>query len=237
MLKNVLFDLDGTLLCVHMAKFKERFFELLKKSRLIASLGEQGMDIFLKAFRAIHHGTGEKTNLQLLCEEIQKSAPVGEKELLSQLDDFFARDFCGLQSVVEEVKPAAGQVVELLKNRGYQLILATAPVFPRRAIVQRLTWAGLREEDFAHITSYESACYHKGDVGYYHELMRTCQLMPEECLMVGNSVKEDLVALQAGIKCFFIEGYEIGPWQEGICPHGTLEEFLIWADRLPTLRG
>lgn len=136
---------------------------------------------------------------------------------------------------MEEVKPAARQVVEMLKNRGYRLILATAPVFPRRAIVQRLTWAGLREEDFSHITSYENACYHKGDVGYYYELMRTCQLAPEECLMVGNSVKEDLVALQVGMECFFIEGYEIGTLQKDACPHGTLEEFAGWADALPAL--
>ena len=39
---------------------------------------------------------------------------------------------------------------------------------------------------------------------YYKDIMSECGLNPEECLMVGNDVSEDMVAAKCGMKVFLL---------------------------------
>ena len=92
----------------------------------------------------------------------------------------------------------------VLNRRGYMEKLGTNPVFPKVATMNRIKWAGLDAEDFELITTYEDNCYCKPNVDYYRTILEQFHLRPEECLMVGNDVEEDLAIRKLGVKTFLV---------------------------------
>ena len=84
------------------------------------------------------------------------------------------------------------------------MVLATNPLFPSIATENRIRWAGLQPEDFEYFTTFESSHYCKPNLDYYREILDRLSLKPEECLMVGNDVSEDMVTEQLGMKTFLL---------------------------------
>ncbi|MCD8004324.1 MAG: HAD hydrolase-like protein, partial [Oscillospiraceae bacterium] len=86
----------------------------------------------------------------------------------------------------------------------YGLILATNPIFPAPAVEHRIHWAGLEPGDFQMYTSYESSRHCKPNPAYYQDILEQQGLKPEQCLMVGNDVEEDMVAASLGLEVFLL---------------------------------
>ena len=84
------------------------------------------------------------------------------------------------------------------------MALATNPIFPAIATQKRIRWAGLKPEDFEIYTTYENSRHCKPNPEYYREILKTLNVKPEECLMVGNDVAEDMVAETVGMKVFLL---------------------------------
>ena len=61
--------------------------------------------------------------------------------------------------------PLADQIVKTVKGKGLGTYLATNPVFPRCATMNRMRWAGLEAEDFSLITTYETCSFCKPNPG------------------------------------------------------------------------
>ena len=94
-----------------------------------------------------------------------------------------------------------------------------------------MEWAGLSAEDFERYTTYENSCYCKPNPAYYEEILRGQGLVPEECIMVGNDVREDMIAETLGMKVFLLtdclinkDGADISRYPRG--SFGELQEFL-----------
>ena len=100
--------------------------------------------------------------------------------------------------------PAAEETIQWLKEQEYRVALATNPIFPKAATYQRITWAGLKAEDFACVTTYENSCYSKPNPKYYLEVAEKLGVRPEQCLMVGNDADEDLIAEKTGMWVFLL---------------------------------
>lgn len=49
----------------------------------------------------------------------------------------------------------ANECVDLLKSKGYQIVVATNPLYPQVATYERLSWAGFEPDEFLHVTTYE----------------------------------------------------------------------------------
>ena len=132
------------------------------------------------------------------------------------------------------VEPEARQMVDLLKAKGYPLVLATNPLFPAIATKSRVRWAGLMPEDFIHITTYENASYAKPNPAYYQEILDKLDLRAEECLMVGNDAKEDMVAEQVGMRVFLLTNLLINVSHLDISkyPQGGFPELLAYIEKL-----
>ena len=109
---------------------------------------------------------------------------------------------------------------------GLTVALATNPIFPMVAQTQRLSWAGLKENDFIHITAYENSRHCKPNPEYYKDIMAELNLGPEECVMVGNDVGEDMIAEKLGMKVFLLTDCLINRKNEDISkyPHGGFKE-------------
>ena len=234
MIKNILFDLDGTLLPMDQDKFANGYF-----SRLVKKLAPLGYDP-QKTVDGIWSGTAAmvKNNGGITNEEafwIKFEEFFGKEALKDKpvFDEFYRNEFNDVKSDCG-FNPAAAKTVKELKQKGFKLILATNPIFPAVATESRIEWAGLDKADFELYTTYENSHYCKPNPAYYGEILEKLSLKPSECLMVGNDAAEDGAAQKLGIKVFFLtdclinkKGIDINAY-----PNGSFSELIKFIDGL-----
>lgn len=137
-------------------------------------------------------------------------------------------------NAVTQPNSLSDKVVKKAKEKGIRTYLATNPVFPKVATMNRIKWAGLDAEDFELITTYEDNCYCKPNVDYYRTILEQFHLRPEECLMVGNDVEEDLAIRKLGVKTFLVtdtkENKKDLPIESDY--QGSMEELFVFVENL-----
>lgn len=227
MINTFLFDLDGTLLPMDMSYFEKQYFGKLAQ-KLAGYFKPDALVkyIWKSTGEMIKNTGGVLTNKEVFFRDF-KSSTGGNIDLLYPLfDEFYIKEFKELRPLFP-CEPYIVKAVELLKARGYTVVVATNPIFPMEAIKERIRWAGLKAEEFKYITSYENMHYCKPNVEYYSEVLRIIGCQPEECIMVGNDVEEDLTASKIGIKTYLIKNCMIN--RGGGTPdtdfEGTYNEF------------
>ncbi len=235
MFKSVLFDLDGTLLKMDTDIFLEEYLRLL--SQEVASYQEpvEFVKHLMDATGAmIHNLDPEKTNQEVFVEEFFARSGLEGEVMMPVFDSFYRGAFSQLQRVCE-YDPVVPQVIEQTLARGCQAVIATNPVFPEIAITERMRWAGISQYPFDLITSYENMHYCKPQVEYYQEVVEMIGIQPEECLMVGNDVEEDLVAREIGMKTFLVNTYLINRKEMPIETdyRGSLADYLELISSIP----
>ena len=92
---------------------------------------------------------------------------------------------------------------------------------PQVAIRERVRWAGLNPDQFDFVTGMENMHFCKPNVGFFREIAQNIGVAPEDCIMIGNDMAEDMVAHEIGMKTFLV-GEETG---ENVDYHGNLESF------------
>ncbi|MGI6365097.1 MAG: HAD family hydrolase [Bacillota bacterium] len=206
--KGVFFDLDGTLLPLDLDEFINRYFLALAEK--VASHVEPRLflKVLLEATEKMLYNDGSKTNQEAFMEAFFQRVDNEPQELLPIFDEFYRQEFRRLGEGIQ-ARPEARRAVELAGAGGAQVVLATNPLFPREAVAARLEWAGLADYPFRHITTYENSRYCKPNPRYYADILAEIGLRGEDCLMVGNDTKEDLVAAELGFDTFLLEGYLI----------------------------
>ena len=117
---------------------------------------------------------------------------------------------------------------------GLRVALATNPIFPAVATESRIRWAGLEPEDFELRTTYENIGYCKPNPEYYREIAARLGVRPEECLMVGNDVTEDMVAESIGMQVFLLTDCLINKERKNIAkyPRGSFNQLMQFIDTL-----
>ena len=237
MLNTILFDLDGTLLPFWQDDFIHTYFEaLVACAAPMGYDGKQLIDAVWKGTAAMVTNSGSVTNRQAFWEVFTRELGIAAMALESILNDFYAREFDAVRSVLRE--PADhSQLIAGLRRKGYQVILATNPIFPAVAVATRLGWVGLTEGDFDYITTYENSRHSKPNPDYYRDILEHIGRRPEECLMVGNNPVDDMAAVQAGLSGYLVTDYIENP--DGLpvdaYPHGTFQTLVHQLDRLPVL--
>ncbi len=198
--KVVLFDLDGTLLPMDQDVFVKDYFGRLAKH--LAPHGydpKQLIDTVWKGTRAMVKNDGSCTNEAAFWKFF--ATVYGEKGREDEplFAEFYRKEFdkvrasCGFRS-------ESAEWVRELKAKGYRVALATNPIFPAMATEARIRWAGLEPSDFELYTTYENSTFCKPAPNYYFEVADKLGVKPEECLMVGNDVEEDMdAASEAGM--------------------------------------
>ena len=204
MIKTVLFDLDGTLLPLDQDYFIQCYFKSMTKSMATHGYEPKAfMDAVFKATAAMVTNDGSVTNEEALWRSFNDSYGRDTRNDEQLYIDFYETEFQNLRDVCG-FHPMAAQIVQMLRAEGYGVILATNPMFPVIATHSRVRWAGLTPEDFDLITTYENSCHSKPNPAYYRDILETMKLKPEECLMVGNDVDEDMIAETLGMKVFLL---------------------------------
>lgn len=201
---TVLFDLDGTLLPMDNDEFTKGYFKLLAKK--MAPYGYEAgqlVDAIWAGTAAMVKNDGCQSNEAAFWKNFADT--YGEKVLAdkSLFDEFYANEFLAAKGLCE-MNPKAAIAVLTVKEMGLQVALATNPIFPAVATERRIRWAGLEPEDFELYTTYENIGFCKPNPDYYLEIATRLGVKPEQCLMVGNDVTEDMVAETVGMKVFLL---------------------------------
>ena len=233
-IKAVLFDLDGTLLPMDQETFIKAYLGGMAKK-----LAPHGYDpdVLVKAvyagMKAMTGNDGSCTNETAFWTAF--TAILGEKarEDIPIFDDFYRNEFQNVKDICGFL-PEAAQTVHKLKEMGYRVALATTPMFPSIATESRIRWAGLEPEDFEIFTTYENYHYCKPNLNYYREVVEKLGVKPEECLMVGNDVGEDMVTEELGMKVFLMPADLINKVGKDVSkyPQGNFEDLLTYISEM-----
>lgn len=220
--KYILFDMDGTLLPMDASVFARTYFKLLTKKMLPHGYEPETLISGINAgITATQTNDGTRTNEELFWEHFVRVS--GERVLADRalFEEFYALDFQRISSTCG-CTPEAKATVALCKELGYKVVVATEPIFPLGAMESRLRWAGVDPSSVEFITSYETSHYCKPDLGYYREITERLGAAPEECVMVGNDVGEDMPAENLGMRVFLLtdclinkENADISRWEHG----------------------
>ena len=205
-IKHILFDLDGTLLPMVQDEFVRFYMPLLAKAYLKKGV-EMDPKGFIgavwKGYEAMVKNDGSRTNREAFWSYIDEFLPLSVEESEAIADAFYEDEFNQAKCTTQPT-PLSDMVIKEAKKKGIEVYLATNPIFPRCATMNRIDWAGLNPEDFKIITTYEDHVYCKPNPEYFRQILEQCELDPSECLMVGNDADEDLIAEKTGMQVFLL---------------------------------
>ena len=231
---TVLFDLDGTLLPMDMNEFIKAYFGGL--ARRLAPHGyepQKLIDSIWQGTAAMVQNNGNVTNEERFWQGFEtaygKSARADEEHFAA----FYREDFDNVSASCGYT-PAAREIVDTVKACGLRTALATNPIFPAMATERRIAWAGLSTSDFELYTTYENSRFCKPNPNYYLDVMHALGVCPEECLMVGNDVAEDMVAEKLGCRVFLLTDCLINSKNADISayPNGSYEDLIAFIKNL-----
>lgn len=233
---HILFDLDGTLLPMVQEEFVHFYMPLLANAYI-----SRGVRLDPKSFigsvwagyEAMVKNDGTLTNREAFWTHIQDKLPISPEKSEEIALDFYENDFNQAECTTKPT-PLSDQIVKAAKGKGMEVYLATNPVFPRCATMNRIRWAGLDAGDFKEITTYEECRFCKLNPEYFRQILEKFDLDPAQCLMVGNDVEEDLAIRSLGVSTYLVtdtmEDRKGLPFESEYT--GTLKDLLLFIRKL-----
>lgn len=227
-----LFDLDGTLLNIEGEEFLKYYFGALSAQfEDLFESKEEFIELLTGSTEKMLKNDGSRSNQEAFMEDFTEKLNLSSQneaqKIKERFDKFYQNEFKALDKYFDFDRKTPAEIINYLKKKDKKLVLATNPIFPIEAIEARLEWAAIDPADFILITNYENMSYSKPNPNYYQQILDKIEEEPENCLMVGNDLREDAVASRLGIKTFIIEdkiieregsSYDVS-WQ------GSLKEF------------
>ena len=186
MITTVLFDLDGTLLPFEQDDFVKIYFSEL--CRKLAPMGYEPQHTVKSVWggtKAMVMNDGSRLNSEAFWETFNAMNP-GLPDARPACDEFYTHEF-------EKAKAS-------LKY-----------IFPLDGVRTRMAWVNLAPEDFGLVTWYDNSTFCKPNPKYYQEILGKIGAAPEECIMVGNSVSEDMSAGTLGMDVFLANEFVENP--------------------------
>lgn len=211
MKKLIMSDMDNTLVPIHtQEKFVEIWFRDIAKK-----LYEYGLDqaVALHAinngYRAMAQNDGGMKNIDVFYKVACEESGYSRKAFEEVMDDYYATTFMNVRAIAQE-NPYAVEIASLMRQKAAYAVIATMPMFPLSACDTRLRWVGLQADMFDYATSCDTSSYCKPNVNYYAEILERFGAKPEEALMIGNDVREDMEPCKKlGIDTFLVTDHII----------------------------
>lgn len=227
-IRYILFDLDGTLLPMDQDHFIRTYMGAL--SNYMASHGFDPQHFIQTVWQgtgAMFKNDGSATNEDVFWMNFTATYGPDVRQYEPILDTFYHTRFAEVQSSCG-FDPKASKTIKVLKEMGFELVLATQPIFPAIATESRMKWAGLDRDDFELYTTYENSSFCKPNPDYYRQILNKIGADASECLMVGNDATEDLVAQTLGMKVFLLTDCLINKENKDLSgyPQGDLDALL-----------
>ena len=234
MLDTILFDLDGTLLPMDQNDFIKAYVTQLCRRYVPCGYDKDAI------VKALWTGTAAMVKNDGTCTNEDRfwaafDALLGDTApIRDSIPSFYTTEFDAVKEITAP-SPLSRQIVDTLRGKGYDLILATNPLFPAAGVRTRLSWIGLAPEDFSLVTTYDNSTFCKPFPGYYQEILKKTGKTPEQCRMVGNNPLDDMSAAKLGLDVYLVTDYIEN--EKGLpidaFPQGSLASVLTWSEALP----
>jgi len=237
-LTTLLFDLDGTLLPMDNDHFTKGYFKHLLPHLAHLHAPEQlAAQIWKSTEAMVRSDDPNLTNEQVFKADFLAALQGTESDYWPIFEDFYASAF-GELSHLSQPTPLAREIVQTAVDKGYRVVLATNPLFPRSAILHRMRWANIHDLPFELVTDFESMHFCKPNPNYYREILQKIETASESAMMIGNDAFEDLIAGKLGLKTYWVTDCAIESERSLPFDHkGTLEELLRFIkEELPEVR-
>ena len=210
MLKAVFFDLDGTLLPLNEEEFTKIYFSLISKRMIpLGYEPEELISVIWAGTKAMYKNDGIKTNEEVFWDVFKSHYGIEKMKDKEYMDEFYTNEFRKTKESCEE-NPLAKDIISFCKDNNLLVVLSTNPIFPKTGTMTRMSYIGLKEEDFDYVTYYENSSYCKPNPMYFKKLLNKFNLKPEEVIVFGNNTYEDgECAKLCGIECFMVGNYVI----------------------------
>jgi len=206
---TILFDLDGTLLNVDMYQFVPSYLTGLARSIDEKMDSEHFVEVMIeRTMERLRSDDGSRTNEQFFLEIAWSDLNINAAQFNAGLTTFYRDYLYELQPLIIKL-PLARQLMQRCMELGFEVVIATNPVFPRPVVDARLNWGGLGDFDYRLITSFENSCYCKPNPNYFKAILSEIDRSPESCLMVGNDTEHDMSASAVGITTFLVDAWVI----------------------------
>ncbi len=204
---TLLMDLDDTLLDTNIDSFIPFYFK--KLSTFMASKIQPDLFIqsLIESTQVMYSNTlMDKTLEKAFSDDFYPRLGIDEAELKDSLEQFYDNIFPTLGSVTK-IRPEAIEFVEWAFSQGWEIAIATDPLFPRKAILHRLRWAGLAPEKypFKLISDFQHFHFVKANGVFYPEFLFQMGWNEEPVLMVGDSLKREIEpCVKNGVPVFLL---------------------------------
>ncbi|SMO93180.1 HAD family hydrolase [Melghirimyces algeriensis] len=202
-MKVCCFDLDGTLLPMDTESFIREYINALSLYMGDIFPSDQLLPLIWDATKTMIENQDETlTNEQVFQQRFLSLSGMKKEEIWPHFDKFYREQFPTLKKYIQP-SPISRQIIQAALDRGYRVAVATNPVFPRMAILERMRWAQV-EDLVEWVSVYEESYLCKPNPGYFLEVAQKMEVSPEDCVMIGNDVQEDLVAGTVGMKTYLV---------------------------------
>ncbi|WP_316607540.1 HAD family hydrolase [uncultured Ruminococcus sp.] len=209
--KLIMCDLDNTLLPIYT---QERFAEMWLRdmSKKFAQRGlelKPALDGVSRGIRAMIFNESGKKNIDVFYEVVKEVSGYTEAQIAPILYDYYTTTFENVYDLTLP-NPYAVRIAELMRMKAQYAVIATMPVFTMEAVEARMAWVGLNPEMFDYITTAVTSSYSKPNPLYFQEILDRFRVKPDEALMIGNDVREDMQPCKAlGIDTFLVTNHII----------------------------
>lgn len=231
MIFNLLLDLDDTLLNSNIDAFLSAYFKKLAIYMADIVPPEQFTNALLRSTKIMYENTRpDQTLEQTFNNNFYPSLGVDQHVLAEKIEKFYDDVFPTLSSLTTP-RPEAIKLVEWAFSQGWNVSIATDPLFPRKAILHRLRWAGLAPEKypFTLISDFQRFHFAKASVAYYPEFLAQMNWLDSPVLMVGDSMERDVLPSRAaGLPVFWLNMGEDGSQYDG--PQGNFKDLKIYLE-------
>lgn len=205
---TLLLDLDDTLLSTNLDAFLSGYFKKLTGHMADMVPPEKFLHALLRSTGVMYASTQvDRTLEQVFYQQFYPALDVTDLAgLTTHLEDFYDRVFPTLASLTSP-RPEAVDLVKYAFSQGWNVAIATDPLFPRKAILERLRWAGLdsAKYPFILISDFHNFHFAKASVSYYPEFLARMGWQDEPVLMVGDSFDRDVMpSRQAGVPVYWL---------------------------------
>ncbi len=233
MLKAVLFDLDGTLLPLDTESFIQAYLREVGQFVQKKFNSWSFIQNLLASTKAVlDNRNPDYTNEQVFWQDFGKKLGKDLEEVIPLMNEFYAVQFDELKREAEPAPSIAQKAVQTALDRGFKIAVVTQPLFPLEAVERRMRWAGVAEFPWDLVTCYEKMHFCKPMVAFYQEAAYFVGVNPEECLMVGNHPREDLIAAKAGMQTYWVNTDQSAIPEIEPNGRGSLAEFADWLQNL-----
>ncbi len=227
---TLLLDLDDTLLNTNLPAFMPAYFQSLADHVCGHVPSEKFLRALIGGVNQMNENEDPRKTLRHVFDSyFYPELGISSGELVDVLEDFYDNVFPSLRSYTTPVS-GAPEFVEWALASGFQVAIATDPLFPRKATYHRLRWADFQPDQFGLISTFENFHFTKAHPAYYAEALGTMGWDDGPVVMAGNDPHRDILpARKLGLKTFHVGG-ETASNSDREAGSGSLADLRQWLE-------